>query len=140
MPCLRRSTRSIKKVQYSEEAFTPSYPDGPPATEFERRVASLNSQSFPSDPFAAVDDILVYAFFGSKSRPNGYRALTPARAFGQLQPSITKDQGLAIRHLYQKFIPEQGQGSKEDLRNAAKAIFSQFPTLFTPNHQPIIEQ
>jgi hypothetical protein len=139
MPSLRRSARSIKKIQYSE-AITPSYPDGPPATEFERRVAFLNSQSFHSDPFAAVDDVLIYSFFGSKSRPNGYRAMTPARAFGQLQPSITKDQGLTIRHLYKQFVAEQGQGEKEALRNASHAIFSQFPTLFTPDHLPIIEQ
>lgn len=139
MPSLRRSARSIKKILYSE-AFTPSYPEGLPASEFERRIASLNSQSFHSDPFAAVDDILIYSFFGSKSRPNGYRAMIPERAFGQLRPSITKDQGLTIRHLYKQFVPEQGQGDNEALRNAAHAIFSKFPTLFTPDHLPIIEQ
>jgi len=139
MPSLRRSARSTKKIQYSE-AFTPSYPEGPPATEFERRVASLNSQSFHSDPFAAVDDVLIYSIFGSKSRPNGYRAMTPARAFGQLQQSITKDQGLTIRHLYKQFVPEQGKGDKEALQKASHAIFSRFPTLFTAVHLPIIEQ
>ena len=77
---------------------------------------------------------------GSKSCPNGYYAITPARVFGQIQPSITKDQGLTIRHLvYKQFVPEC-QGDKEALRNAAHAIFSQFPTLFTPHHLPIIEQ
>jgi len=140
MPSLRRSARCIKRVQYSE-ASTPSYPEGPPATEFERRVASLNSQSFHSDPFAAVDDVLIYSFFGSKSRPNGYRAMTPVRAFGQLQPTITKDQGLAIRHIYKQFVPEQGRGDEKALKNAAHAIFSQLPTLFTSDHDlPIIEQ
>jgi hypothetical protein len=139
MPSLRRSARSTRKIQYSE-AFSPSYPDGPPATEFERRVASLNSQSFHSEALATVDDILIYSFFGSKRRPNGYRAMTPACAFGQLKPSITKDQGLTIRHLYKQFVPKQGQGDKEALQNAAHAIFSQFPTLFSPDHLPIIEQ
>jgi hypothetical protein len=139
MTSLRRSARSIRKIQYSE-AFTPSYPEGPPATEFERRVASLNSQSFNSAPFAAVDDVLIYSFFGSKSRPNGYRSMIPARAFGQPQPPITKDQGLIIRHLYKQFVPEQGQGDEEALRKAAHAIFSEFPALFMPNHLPIIEQ
>ena len=45
---------------------------------------------------------------GSKSCPNGYYAITPARVFrvGQIQPSITKDQGLTIRHLvYKQFVP-----------------------------------
>ena len=64
----------------------------------------------------------------------------PARAISQLQLSIIKDQGLTICHLNKQFVPEQCQGDKEDLKNAAHAIFSQFPTLFTPDHLPIIEQ
>jgi hypothetical protein len=63
-----------------------------------------------------------------------YRATTPARAFGQPKPSITKDQGLTIRHLYKQFVPKQGQGDKETLRNAAHAIFAQFPTRSSAYH------
>ena len=139
MALTRRSARNIYKPPL-EYDFTPSYPDGVPQNEFERRVAALDNQSFPSEIFAAVDDVLVYALFGSKRRPNGYRALHPTRAFGQVEPLITREQAIRIRHVYQQHAGKQGEGQTKDILKAADAIFQEHPAIFNREHVPVLEQ
>ena len=51
-----------------------SYPDRPPVGPYERYMAHLDQQTFPSHLFACVDDILMGAFFKTKRRCRSYRA------------------------------------------------------------------
>jgi hypothetical protein len=98
MEGLRRSTRKTKKVGYVD-TLTPSYPEGPPRNDFERRIDLLNKQAFISSAFSTVDDALVYSLFSSKRRTIGYRTMIPDRAFGEGDPPITREQGIMIRHI-----------------------------------------
>jgi hypothetical protein len=140
MATLRRSTRSTRQVNYSEE-FAPSYPDGQPQNEFERHIALLNQQSFPCETFAEVDDILVYGLFASKRRNRGYRAIKPDRALGEADEApITEYEGIQIRHIYGTHVPQQGSGQMEEIHNASQALVLGLPNVFSERHQPVIQQ
>jgi hypothetical protein len=41
------------------------YPDGVPINALERLIASLNMETFPTDLYAAADDIIVYSLFAN---------------------------------------------------------------------------
>jgi hypothetical protein len=140
MATLRRSTRSTRQINYNEE-FAPSYPDGQPQNEFERRIALLNQQSFPWKTFGDIDDILVYGLFASKRRTKGYRAIQPNRAFGEEDEApITKDEGIQIRHICGTHVPKQGSGRTEDIRNASQALVLGLPNVFSEKHLPVVQQ
>lgn len=40
-------------------------------------IQLLNNQAFPSAKLAHVDDLVVYAMFATKARPESYRAIKP---------------------------------------------------------------
>jgi hypothetical protein len=92
---LRRSSRVKQKVCFEEDI---SYPDGPPVTPVERWVSRLDQleETFPSDDYARIDDIVVYCLFASKRTPIFYRALKPMRAFLEDELPIPTDIALDI--------------------------------------------
>lgn len=140
MSNLRRSTRATKsKVSYSE-IFSPCYPDQNPANEFERRVESLDQQSFPWEELSAVDDLLVYSLFSSKRRTKGYRAIKTERAFGGEDTPVTVKEGVDIRRMIGEYLPERGVRDGEDIEKAARALVKEFPRIFVPQQLSIIEQ
>ncbi|KAJ6453456.1 hypothetical protein C8R47DRAFT_997662, partial [Mycena vitilis] len=64
------------------DASGSTYPDGKPDTPFEKMIQLLNNQSFNSSRLAHVDDLVVYAMFATKARPESYRALKPETISG----------------------------------------------------------
>jgi hypothetical protein len=131
MDHLRRCRRTT--TSYKDE-FSPCYPDGKPADEFERRIASLDQQSFPWEQFSTVDDVLVYALFSTKRRPKGYRAVKTQRAFGEEEPLVTPEEGIEIRRIY---------GTVRELDQipyAAQAMVTTFPQIFSQEQRPVIQQ
>jgi hypothetical protein len=139
MEGLRRTSRKTERVHYAD-TLSPSYPENPPQNLFEQRIASLNDQSFPSLPFSIVDDALVYSLFSSKRRTSGYRTMIPERAFRDEKPPITKEQGLAIRHIYKDCVGEQGKGLEENIRAACRSMEMLLPEVFTRDKIPILQQ
>lgn len=94
---VRRSGRQRNPVAFEPDSC---YPDAPPSTEFERIVARLDLEAFPSSNFARIDDILTYALFATKRSPRNYRALVPTRAFLEDHPPLTKTEALDINNFY----------------------------------------
>lgn len=94
---LRRSSRVKQKVYFQEDI---SYPDGPPITPVERWISRLDQETFPSDDYARIDDIVVYCLFASKRSPRFYRALKPTRAFLEDGLPIPIDVALDICRAY----------------------------------------
>src|SRR5882762_390849 len=94
---LRRSSRIKQKFCYEEDI---SYPDGPAVTPVERWVYELDQETFPSDDYARIDDVVVYCLFASKRSPKFYRALKPTRAFLEDESPIPIDTALEICHAY----------------------------------------
>ena len=96
---LRRSSCIAASPKFSVNQEY-SYPDGPPVSELEKWVSKLDLQSFPSQDYARINNILVYALFGSKRSCKNYRALLPSRAFLENSPSVSNEIGLEICNLY----------------------------------------
>lgn len=139
MEGLRRSTRKRAKVNYAE-AMTPSYPEGQPKNEFERRIDVLNKQTFPLRAFSSVDDALVYSLFGSKRRTSGYRTLIPERAFREEGSAMTKEEGIMIRHIYQDWVEEGGLGLEGRIEGACDSMVEALPEVFSRDKLPILAQ
>jgi hypothetical protein len=135
----RRSTRKTKKVDYADP-LTPSYPEQQPRNTFERRIALLNEQSFPSSSFSAVDDALVYSLFSSKRRTSGYRAMIADCAYGEGEPPLTKEQGIMIRHIYKEFVEEQGKGLEGSIQAACSSMVAALPLVFARDKLPVLRQ
>jgi len=94
---VRRSCRQRNPVAFEPDSC---YPDAPPSTEFEKMVAKLDLEAFPSSNFARIDDIPAYALFATKRSPRNYRALVPTRAFLEDKPPLTKVEAVDINHFY----------------------------------------
>ena len=140
MAHLRRSARaSMSKRNYNND-FSPSYPDKDPITDFERRVAALDQQSFPWKQLTAVDDVLVYSLFSSKRRTRGCRAIKTQRVFGEEHPAVTAGDGISIRRVIEQYLPEGKPKNVEDFGNAARVLVNTFPQIFSQNQLEIIEQ
>ena len=139
---LRRSTRATtSKIVFSEDN-SPSYPDGPPANEFERRISLLNEESFSWEGLSGVDDVLVYSLFSSKRRRHGYRAVQTERVFGEEGAAVSAEDGVAIRQVIKENLGEEGEGvrKKEDIRKAAGELVGKFPKIFVREQLGMIEQ
>lgn len=140
MSNLRRSTRaSTSKVSYGDE-FSPSYPDGEPANEFERRVALLDQESFPWEELSEVDDVIVYSLFSSKRRTKGYRAVKTLRAFLEEETAVTAEEGVGIRRLIGKYLPSEGERDVGAFRKVAVALVKEFDQIFKAGQVRIVEQ
>ena len=106
---LRRSTRISRRVSYVNLSCTKfkfadidthhCYPDGPPETEFEQTIDSLNCDMLPSQSYAAVDDIIVYGLFSSKRRSRSYRSWTATATSTISTRTVTAKDGIAIADL-----------------------------------------
>jgi hypothetical protein len=140
METLRRSTRATtSKVSYTDE-FSPSYPDKEPVNDFERRVASLNQQSFPWKELSVVDDILVYSLFSSKRRTKGSVAIKTERVFGEEETPVTAKDGIIIRKIVENYLPEKRDKKEEDFGIAAQELVKALPAVFLQEQMAIIEQ
>ena len=109
---------------------SPSYPDGPPVTALERCLARLDQESFEASIFAKVDNILAFSLFGSKRRPNGYRALSLTQAFLEKEPPISIVTALKICSLYNQLANQSSDDTWEIATRAATRILEEFPDLF----------
>ena|ERR1700760_42079 len=137
MSSLRRSTRTKRTVK-NDIPLVSAYPDMAPATDFERKIAFLNGQSFPSSLFSEVDDILVYALFASKKRQRSYRACIPDTAFNASKLSISNEQGITIRHIYGRHT--QGPNGIAGVSIACQALVTELPSIFKEDGIPIVQQ
>jgi hypothetical protein len=139
MEPLRRSSRT-KNVRVPVIELGHSYPDSAPANDFERAVAFLNQQSFPSIDFARVDDILLFAFFGTKRRHRSYRALKPSTAFAGDVIHATDDELLSLSHIFADTTAQSNLPFNFDDPALANRIFLAHPLLFSQSQRPIVRQ
>src|ERR1700679_727446 len=139
MENLRRSSRKTNRVDYGD-TITPSYPESAPQNKFEERIAQLNNEAFQSTSFSIVDDALVYSLFSSKRRTRGYRTMITDRAFKEEGSLISKEQGLAIRHIYNDFVGEQGKGTEESIKAACDCMARALPDVFSRDRIPTLRQ
>jgi hypothetical protein len=129
----------MSKVSYTDE-FSPCYPDKGPENDFERRVASLDQQSFPWKELSVVDDVLVYSLFSSKRRTKGSGAIKTERVFGEEETPVTAEDGIIIRNIVEDYLPEKKDKKVEDFGIAAQELVKALPAIFLQKRVAIIEQ
>lgn len=123
---LRRSSRVKRNFHFEEDI---SYPDGPPVTPVERWVSRLDQETFPSDDYARIDDILVYCLFASKRSPRFYRALRPTRAFLEDDLPIPIDTALDICRAYLQ-LAKTSSDSTFVASTLSNALTQKYPSIF----------
>lgn len=149
---MRHSARLIAREAPSI-VDTPSYPDGPPASEFERFIAKLNLQSFPSDVYARVDDIVVYSLFTGKKHPNYSRrlllqpAMSPGPSSGssttallRSTPQFTNEHASTLYRIQKEIITPEGRTSEEAIGHAVSRILSSMTDVFRETDGPTLLQ
>ena len=66
--------------------------------------------------------------------------MIPERAFKDMQPPISKEQGIAILRIYKDCVGEQGKGLEENIRAACGSMEMVLPEIFTRDKLPILRQ
>lgn len=152
---MRRSARIAEKEK--EQPATPplsSYPEGPPASEFEEFVSRLNQEAFHSDDYSRIDDILVYSLFSSKHHLSYNRRLLPQAALAPpgtshpsnsevilaSAPSFTNLHASRLYDLQKGIITEEEKQSEDTISKAASLIVSSMSDLFKSSDLPILRQ
>jgi hypothetical protein len=125
---LRRSSRNAKRPNYQVDSDVSSYPDDIPINALEYLIASLNMESFPTEIYAAADDVVVYSLFATKSRLSSYRALIPVTISGPLGMSISD--GIAIAKICKHHIDREDP-TVESCAAAVISFRKSFPRLFS---------
>jgi hypothetical protein len=141
MQDLRRSSRKRRQVNYIGLQGT-SYPDGEPATDFERAVARLNQEAFPSHSFALADDWIVSSFFSTKRCAKSYRALPPSSASkgDAFSTAFFPELGVAIQKSCMACIPNPYYPTKKDTVAAARKLKDEFPEPFVGLDERLLSQ
>jgi hypothetical protein len=134
---IRQSSRLAKKPRqvHTDDLH---YPDGAPITEFERAVAQLNFEAFPSSSYAQIDEILVWSLFASKRRNTSRQALKPAASSSRYHSLITHEQALAIYERC-RLIPRDDP-TRNHCEATAKDLVEHFPDLLSSTQIAIIAQ
>ncbi|KAF8883681.1 hypothetical protein BD779DRAFT_817099 [Infundibulicybe gibba] len=137
----RHSART--RSQPPRYAEISSYPDGPANGPYEHAIKKLNSQSFGAEMYARVDDILVYSVFASKTRPRGYRALKPRKAFSDIEDQeslpCTPSQSIGICKIYNE-VSHMDKTANTTWASARSKILAAYPELFDDKDAPILDQ
>ncbi|KAG5649370.1 hypothetical protein H0H81_004258, partial [Sphagnurus paluster] len=149
---MRRSTRLVGR-DGPIISNTSSYPDGPPESDFERFVARLNLESFPSDTYARIDDILVYSLFTAKKNLQYSRRLLLQPALDdagssngiystpvllQSSPQFTNDHASTLYRIQRDTITEEKRTSQEAISGAVTQILSSMPDVFKATDRPAL--
>ncbi|KAJ7137683.1 hypothetical protein C8R44DRAFT_765939 [Mycena epipterygia] len=121
-------------VKYNEDASGSSYPDGKPDSPFEKMVQLLNKQAFPSARLGHVDDLVVYAMFATKARPESYRAIKPEAISGA---SMTRDEAGLLNRTVREHV-DNANPTFAGCQEAAKELIIKLPNLFEENHYKIL--
>lgn len=154
---LRRSGRLVRgnvdPEHLSSIATLSSYPDGRPSNEFEKLIAQLNRQSFPSQQYAKIDDIILYSLFSSKKNFTYTRRLVPSPALTASQsssatsaplipssPNFIDEHARRIYLLQKKTIPADQLASEAILQEASHLIVSALPEIFNDIDRPVVQQ
>ncbi|KAJ7721569.1 hypothetical protein DFH07DRAFT_857787 [Mycena maculata] len=115
-------------VKYNEDAAGgSSYPDGKPDSPFEKMVALLNGQAFPSARLAHLDDLVVYAMFATKARPKSYRAIKPDT---MSDATMTVDEAGLFNGSVRLHVEKGTEPTFPKCQEAAKEVMSKLPHLF----------
>ncbi|KAJ6531321.1 hypothetical protein B0H19DRAFT_475950 [Mycena capillaripes] len=93
-------------------------------------IQLLNNQSFPSVRLAHVDDLVVYAMFATKARPESYRALKPETISGA---SMTLEQAYTFSRCVKEHLTTPENPTFPQCQEAAKDIILKLPELFEQN-------
>jgi hypothetical protein len=134
----RRSTRISHKQGFSEYYGGIYHINGKPETELERLVHALNKQSFPTQRYGEVDDIIVYSMFASKKAPP-HRALHLVSALTQNPINLDKQLATSLAvTIFQETSEEDPNPSQ--CSSAAEKIISSFSDLFTELDKDILAQ
>ncbi|KAG5651009.1 hypothetical protein H0H81_010245 [Sphagnurus paluster] len=149
---MRRSTRLVGR-EGQTIPDTPSYPDGPPASDYERFIAKLNLESFPSDIYARVDDVVVYSMFTAKKNLTYSRrlllqpALNDAGSSNRISstpgllrstPQFTNGHASTLYRIQKDIITQEKRTSQEAIGEAVSQIMSSMPDIFKPTDQPTL--
>ena len=138
---LRRSARISAAHNFTVTANQEySYPDGPPISDIEKWVSKLDLQSFPSQDYARIDDILVYALFGSKRSFKNYRALLPRRVFLEGSSPVSNEIGIDICNIY--LAHGRNDADSPTISSAVSQLLAQkYTSIFSgPRDKDILKQ
>jgi len=144
----RRLLRTLQHKVYYYNDDTPMYPEMPPSTEFEKRVAMLNEETFDSSQYGRVDDIVVYSLFASKNHPNGRLAFKPHTSFMEVsedtllvsEPRFTREMALDICRIYRGRVPERSLADVEIIDRVCEEIQTKYGEILTENDLPVLKQ
>ena len=134
----RRSARSHKRINYAD-IDSAVYPDGPPVTELEKTIHSLNREMLLSKAYTAVDDMIVYCLFASKRRSRSHRSWSACPSSGTLSRNVTAEDGVAIAKLCHSEINRHNP-TREACQRVAVMIQQSYGRLFHEDETSIIEQ
>ncbi|KAJ7085746.1 hypothetical protein B0H15DRAFT_846220 [Mycena belliarum] len=85
-----------------QDASSSCYLDGKPDTPFEKIIQLLNHEAFPSSKLAYVGDLVVYAMFATKARPQSHRAIKADTISGA---SMTNDEAGILNRAMRDHVP-----------------------------------
>jgi hypothetical protein len=132
----RRPTRNIKPVDYTK--FTQTlYPEAPPSTELDRKIHQLNQEAFLADNYAHIDDVLVYAMFGTKRRDGSYFAFRP-HPIGP-RSELKKEDGISMAGIITQYITSTNP-TREECQLAASKLRESFASVFDTSDLPLMVQ
>jgi hypothetical protein len=135
MTSIRKSGRLAQAPLRNYHDYLP-YPEGEPISQFEKAIAELNKMAFPSSPYAAVDDVLVFSLFASKRKGSHLRSLQPVPSSSVR--SITPEEGIAIRNECNA-IPRENP-TIDDCGRVARRVCMQFPHIIPQSSLPVFSQ
>jgi hypothetical protein len=140
-PTLRRSARrSGKDKVVFKDTETQCYPGGTPATDFERMVAKLDSEAYPSARYAAVDDAIVYVFFQKKKETNYYNQLQLQRVGTGAFPTQEEASTIAKMCYGNASRISRNHPTLEECQGVAEEICKLYPNLFEADDVNILRQ
>lgn len=96
----------------------------------------MNNQAFPSARLAHIDDLVVYAMFATKARPESYRAIKPEAISGA---SMTVDEAGLFNRSVRAHV-ENDNPTFPACQEAAKEVISKLPNLFEEKCYKVLVQ
>ncbi|KAJ6597265.1 hypothetical protein DFH09DRAFT_904386 [Mycena vulgaris] len=118
-----------------QDASGSSYPDGKPDNPFEKMIQLLNNQAFSSKRLAHIDDLVVYAMFATKARPESYRAIKPETISGA---TMTVEEAGLFNRTVRDHVDTDPTFAK--CQEAAKEVILKLPNLFEQSSYKVLVQ
>jgi hypothetical protein len=135
---MRRSTRLVSQVNFSKYHGGIYHIQGKPDTDLEHLVHQLNKESFPTNRYGKVDDIVAYSIFASKKRSN-HRTLHVLSSLTHEPIELEADVGISIAASIFRDTSEDEPTWGECLM-ASENLISSHPVQFCQKDRKLLSQ